>query len=80
MPHVTLLTDSDLQWGHGEFAVDDHSDGGTMASSRFFLQWGHGEFAVDDKGMGGGEQIDLMAFNGATANSPWMTRPCCWPG
>src|SRR5258708_4458998 len=37
-----------LQWGHGEFAVDDV---GTLYDALGIapLQWGHGEFAVDDE-------------------------------
>ncbi len=36
-----------LQWGHGEFAVDDVKiDAATAPPIK--LQWGHGEFAVDD--------------------------------
>jgi len=36
-----------LQWGHGEFAVDDRSTMFVVPGGQW-LQWGHGEFAVDD--------------------------------
>ncbi len=37
-----------LQWGHGEFAVDDLDQYHIALRHRELLQWGHGEFAVDD--------------------------------
>ena len=37
-----------LQWGHGEFAVDDPAAPRRCRRPRPDLQWGHGEFAVDD--------------------------------
>jgi len=37
------------------------------------LQWGHGEFAVDDCTGLTGVAAGTPSFNGATANSPWMT-------
>src|SRR2546428_71162 len=38
------------------------------------LQWGHGEFAVDDETRFFRPYRKHRRFNGATANSPWMTR------
>jgi len=39
------------------------------------LQWGHGEFAVDDPVRALTLAPPASRFNGATANSPWMTAP-----
>src|SRR5690348_14946146 len=44
-----------LQWGHGEFAVDDNSTAALPKQPSKYLQWGHGEFAVDD--------VDLSALS-----------------
>jgi len=61
-----------LQWGHGEFAVDDFG-AFLVALPVFMLQWGHGEFAVDDDKVSFVKVPPSSRFNGATANSPWMT-------
>jgi len=61
-----------LQWGHGEFAVDDYVPV-LVRFSLDTLQWGHGEFAVDDRGQSPRCRATCSRFNGATANSPWMT-------
>src|SRR5207248_688342 len=65
-------TEPTLQWGHGEFAVDD-SLRSSMSCVTFALQWGHGEFAVDDAPPSPSPAPPTAPFNGATANSPWMT-------
>jgi len=62
----------ELQWGHGEFAVDDGKEWPEGTPYKV-LQWGHGEFAVDDSSSSPNRNGQPTSFNGATANSPWMT-------
>jgi len=47
-----------LQWGHGEFAVDDKSSAPRPVAPQS-LQWGHGEFAVDDHDIFSGPKGDM---------------------
>src|ERR1043166_8162888 len=62
-----------LQWGHGKFAVDDTSACWPATAVSGLLQWGHGKFAVDDPRRQVTPHERTAGFNGATANSPWMT-------
>ncbi len=42
---------SGLQWGHGEFAVENNDAGEAERLREEELQWGHGEFAVENQTM-----------------------------
>ena len=42
-----------LQWGHGDGAVEEVSDGSGVISSGTMLQWGHGDGAVEENATGG---------------------------
>ncbi len=65
-----------LQWGHGEFAVENAVPNGGQLVGVAELQWGHGEFAVENATRSSGTRSARWGFNGATANSPWRTtRP-----
>ncbi len=43
----TLFGEEQLQWGHGEFAVENATLE-EMKLEEIELQWGHGEFAVEN--------------------------------
>src|SRR5438067_1372053 len=69
---------SELQWGHGELAVETISDREQQAGDQPLLQWGHGEFAVENPAGGSRFRGRARGFNGATANSPWRTGSAYW--
>ncbi len=62
-----------LQWGHGEFAVENGDCVGGKRLRELLLQWGHGEFAVENFAGRVQHPLEQIGFNGATANSPWRT-------
>src|SRR2546421_651180 len=72
-PRNTTATAWSLQCGHGEFAVEN--GGGTSVGrvNNADLQCGHGEFAVENPAADGQSMLWKLAFNAATANSPWRT-------
>ncbi len=65
-----------LQWGHGEFAVENERRTRKTVLAHL-LQWGHGEFAVENAADEPAKGTVAMSFNGATANSPWRTPASC---
>ena len=63
---------AELQWGHGDEAVEELS--ATTGQGRNALQWGHGDEAVEEVRHEASNPRVLSGFNGATAMKPWKTR------
>ena len=63
----------ELQWGHGDEAVEEESWLILVPPART-LRWGHGDEAVEESGNWYSVYYGYMGFNGATAMKPWK-RP-----
>ena len=62
----------ELQWGHGDEAVEEvaHQTGTARGAE---LQWGHGDEAVEEVDDAERLHASSGCFNGATAMKPWKS-------
>ena len=63
-----------LQWGHGDEAVEERADLRGVCRANVALQWGHGDEAVEEVLRECVRRVHEQGFNGATAMKPWKRR------
>ena len=71
---LDVLSMPELQWGHGDEAVEEAWHSYLIDPNPYELQWGHGDEAVEEALPRRSARTRDRCFNGATAMKPWKSH------